>query len=183
MKSLHKIVTGLMFGVIFTVIAGLFVIARAEDNNISDSQISLIKTNCVSVKNTLTRIHASDALLRVNMGQIYESISTKLMDGFNGRVVSNNLNGIDLIAISSEYQKTLDRFRADYINYEEKMSIAMSIDCNKQPVSFYDAIAVARIGRKQVNSDVKDLNKLIKKYQEAIDEVEEDFRILNRKAN
>jgi len=119
-----------MFGLIFTVGLWFFIVTKAQSTNtISDSQIKLIKTNCVSTKDTLNRIHASDALLRVNMGQIYESISTKLMDGFNGRVVGNNLNGINLISISSEYGQTLDKFRADYINYEEKMSTAMSIDC------------------------------------------------------
>lgn len=172
-----------MFGLIFTVGFGFFIITKAQSTNtISDSQIKLIKTNCVSTKDTLNRIHASDALLRVNMGQIYESISTKLMDGFNGRVVGNNLNGINLISISSEYGQTLDKFRADYINYEEKMSTAMSIDCNKQPVSFYDAIASARTHRKQVGSDVKELNQLIKEYKQAVDKIEKDFHVLNSEA-
>lgn len=184
MKSFQRILISLALGFIFTAGFGFFMIARAQSTDtISDAQINLIKTNCVSVKDTLNRIHASDALLRVNMGQIYESISTKLMDGFNGRVVGNNLNGIDLVSISSKYEQALDKFRSDYIGYEEKMSTAMSIDCNKQPVSFYDSIASARTHRKQVSDDVQELNQLIKNYKKAVDEIEKDFRLLNEKAS
>jgi len=43
---------------------------------------------------------------------------------------------------------------------------------NKQPVSFYDAIASARTHRKRVGSDVKELNQLIKEYKQAVDKIE-----------
>ncbi len=153
--------------------------ANAQSSNeITDAEISLIRTNCVSIQDTLNRVHASDALLRVNTGQVYESISTKLMEGFNSRVVGNNLNGAKLVSVSSDYKDALNKFRLDYIDYEEKMSLAMSTNCSKQPVAFYDAIAVARTKRKQVNADVKQLNGLINDYKKAVDEVESDYQIL-----
>lgn len=184
MKSLKKISTISILGLVCAIGAGFFVITNAQGAEvINDSQINLIKTNCISVRDTLTRIHASDALLRVNMGQIYESISTKLMDGFNGRVVGNNLNGMDLVSVSSQYEHSLDKFRADYINYEGKMSIAISIDCTKQPVAFFDAVTSARSSRKQVGNDIKDLNQLIRDYKEAVNKLEKDFQLLNRGVN
>ena len=179
MKLYKKSSVAIVILVIATVMGLFFKVSAQSDNEISDEQISLIKLNCLSTKETLNRIHASDALLRVNMGQIYESISTKLMAGFDGRVVGNNLNGVELVDVSSDYESTLNKFRADYIKYEENLSSALAIDCSKQPVSFYDSVASARLKRKQVNVDVKELNRLINLYEEAVNNIEEDFKILN----
>ena len=152
--------------------------AFAQGTTLSDQQITLIKDNCVSSRNTLNQLHVSDALLRVNMGQVYESMSTKLMDKFNSRISYNSLSNSDLVAVSKDYVSTLDEFRLDYIAYEAQLSLALKIDCEKKPADFYDAISVAYKGRNQVHDDVLKLNQYIDKYQLALDKFEKDYQAI-----
>jgi hypothetical protein len=164
-----------MFAVILSGLSLLNVVA--QNTSVDDQQIEQIRSNCVSTKNTLNQLHASDALLRVNMGQIYESMSTKLMDRFNGRVANNSINNDNLVSITTNYNLALDTFRSDYRIYEEKLSLALGINCSNQPVAFYDAILSAHTKRSQVHSDVVIMNQYIDKYQSAVNQFEEDYQI------
>jgi hypothetical protein len=150
--------------------------ASAENSTMSTQQITQIRNNCVSAKNTLSQLHASDALLRVNRGQLYESISTKLMAGFNGRVSNNSYDNTDLVFITKEYNLALDTFRTDYIKYEEKLSTAMAVDCTKQPVAFYDEVSSARSERDQVHSDAEKLDQYVDQYKTAISSFESYYQ-------
>lgn len=147
----------------------LFSSAFAEDPPMTDAQIRQIKASCVSAKNTMAQLHASDALLRVNRGQIYESMTTKLMNRFNDRVNSNRLDAKDLVAITQNYNNVLTSFRNDYQSYEVSLSTALKIDCTKEPVTFYDAVADARRKRTQVHVDVIRLHQYIDDYKVAFD--------------
>lgn len=153
-----------------------FSIVSAEDTPITDQQIQLIKNNCVSAKNTLTQLHSSDALLRVNMGQSYESMSTKLMNRLNNRLAINNLANVDLINAVDNFDAILDTFRLDYIAYEEQLSIAMNIDCQKQPVSFYDAVSSARSKRELLHSDIARLNQALAQFRSEFAKFETDYK-------
>lgn len=148
----------------------------AQDELMTSAQISRIRDNCVSVKNTLNQLHSSDALLRVNSGQTYELMSTRLMERFNSRVSSNKMNGSDLIATTSSYGSTLDTFRADYKKYEEHLSSAIDINCLDQPVAFYDAVILARNLRVQVHVDVVKLNQYVDQYQGAVSQLEKEYQ-------
>lgn len=154
----------------------------AQDFILTDQQILVIRENCISSKNTLNQLHVSDALLRVNMGQAYESMSTKLMDRFNSRISYNSLDNSNLVAASKNYVINLDKFRLDYKDYEEKLSLALDIDCVKQPVNFYDAVLVAQSGRDLVHADVLLLNQDIDKYQLALDEFEKNYQSIAEEA-
>lgn len=161
-----------------TLLSGLFFwVASAQSVPMTDQQIKLIRDNCVSTENTLNQLHSSDALLRVNRGQTYESMSAKLMERFNSRVASNSLNNTELLSITNSYGAMLDSFRAHYISYEKQLTLAVNIDCSKQPVAFYDAIAQARIGRDQVHIDVLKLNQLIDQYRAAVDQFSKDYQV------
>ena len=145
-------------------------IASAQDTPMTDAQINQIKTSCLSAKGTMTQLHANDALLRVNRGQMYESMATKLMTRFNDRVDSNHLNSKYLVSVTQDYNTALTTFRSDYQAYEESLSSALKIDCTKEPVSFYDAVADARTKRAQVHGDVLKLHQYIDQYKTAFDE-------------
>jgi len=135
-----------------------------------------IKSSCVSAKNTLNRLHASDALLRVNRGQIYESMSTKLMTRFNDRAQSNHFDAKSLISATVSYGTALATFRTDYQGYEEQLSNTLRIDCTKEPVAFYDAVASARNKRSQVHDDVTVLHKYIDDYTAAFAQFASDHK-------
>jgi len=148
----------------------------AENSPVSDQQITIVRDNCASTKSTLNQVHVSDAVLRVNMGQAYDSMSSKLMSRFNDRVSSNSLNNNDLVSVTKKYNSTLDTFRLDYKRYEEQLSLAISIDCSAQPADFYNAVDQADQYRDLVHADVLKLNDYIDQYQTAFDQFEKDYQ-------
>lgn len=147
----------------------------AQDAPITDTQISRIRGNCVTALNTLNQLHASDGLLRVNRGQLYESISSKLMVQFNTRVSRAGYDISSLKSITTNYQKQLDTFRNDYQTYEEKLSSTLEIKCSKQPVEFLNSVEEARDDRNKVHDDTVQLNQYISDYQGAITTFENRF--------
>ena len=142
--------------------------AHAQSVVLSQDQIDHIKSNCTSIKSTLNQLHASDALLRVNRGQVYESMASKLMDPFNSRLSNNGLDAKATSVVTASYRTMLDTFRADYKSYEEKLSEAINIDCTKQPEAFYATTEEARTLRAKVHDDVTKLNRNIDDYRSAV---------------
>ena len=155
---------------------GSFYVVSAINGTLSDKQIEQVKANCVSAENTLNRLHISDALLRVNRGQIYESIHTKLMEKFNTRLANNKLDNKDLSQTSSSYKLMLDGFRADYISYEEQLSRAVAISCQDRPFDFYEAVMLARDKRLIVYADTIKLNQLIDQYRLQVTSFEQSLQ-------
>lgn len=135
---------------------------------LTEEQLKRISANCLSIKNTLNQLHVSDALLRVNRGQIYDAMGTKLMNNFNSRLTSNGKDAKGLQAITSGYQTALESFRNDYREYESKLSIAIKIDCDKQPSEFHAAIEEARAKRAAVHTDVLRLHQYIDDYRSGV---------------
>lgn len=140
--------------------------AQAED--LTPAQTERVKANCVSIKSSLSQLHASDALLRVNRGQNYEAMATKLMDTFNSRLASNSLDNKAMVTVTNNYRSALDAFRRDYIAYEQKLAAAIRIDCVSQPNTFHAAIEEARTLRAKVYEDVKKLHRLIDDYRSSV---------------
>lgn len=145
--------------------------SAAAEPPLSDAHLNKIRLNCVEVQSSLTQLHASDALLRVNRGQLFESISTKLMAPFNSRVALNKLDGSGLLGTTVEYERALSSFRNDYKSYEEDLAAALAIDCQAKPAEFYHLINSARRGRELVHGDVLALQKYIKQYSAQFEEL------------
>ncbi len=141
-------------------------IVRAEDQSLvlDDAQIEKIRTNCLDVQSTLERVHASDALARVNLGQRYENISTKLMAPLNSRIAFNRLDNVELTKTTIEFNTELDNFRSLYQQYEQTMLRAIQMKCRDQPVSFYDTITLSRDHRSAVHESVLKMGGLLKQY-------------------
>lgn len=131
----------------------------------TEAHIARIRGNCVEAQSQLQQINASDALLRVNRGQLYESISTKLMAPLNSRIALARMDGADLVTITVEYEKAVNAFRNDYQQYAESLAQALTIKCRDQPVAFYDNVRAARDKRAKVAADVVALQDVIKKYK------------------
>lgn len=141
--------------------------AQADGAVMTDSHIQRIKQNCRSATNTIQQIHTNDGPLRVNRGQVYDSLSSKLMTPLNSRLILNKLDASALVKLTAQYDKTLNEFRDNYKNYDNQMSNVLTIDCTKQPVRFYDAVAEARRLRGVVYSNVTKLSTIIKEYGDA----------------
>jgi len=138
--------------------------AQTQNTGLSTDQISTIKANCKSAKDTLSQLHTNDALIRVNRGQIYESLLTKLMQRFNNRLSNNNITNSNLVATTQDYEVSLKLFREDYIKYDEELTRLVRIDCANNPEEFYYEIQKVRTLRKLVNSHAVRLNQLIDQY-------------------
>jgi hypothetical protein len=154
---------------------GRSLLVRA-DNPMTEAQIQRIRDNCVEAQSTLYQLHASDALLRVNRGQLYESMSTKLMEPFDSWLTLNSTNPSDLISIAADYDSKLTEFRTDYQQYEEAMSRTLQINCTNQPVAFYDSVGDTRTKRSKVHDATLALHGLIKDYKEAFEKFAKDFK-------
>lgn len=141
-----------------------------------DAHIERIRANCTYAKSALNRVYESDGLLRVNRGQLYESVSTRLMTNLNSRIILNRLDGVELISITNSYERALTDFRTNYQQYEQQLSQAISIDCTKQPVAFYDAVTSARQKRTAVYDSVASLNGQASKYKDAFEKFATQYK-------
>lgn len=143
--------------------------AETASNTLTDAQLVAIRSNCGQLKTQLDRIHSSDALLRVNRGQLYEHMGTRLMTPLNTRIAANRLDGAQLIGITSDYETHLDAFRMAYRDYERKLSATLRIDCQKQPAAFYDSLAESRTLRTKVFEATELLRQDVSEYSKEFD--------------
>jgi hypothetical protein len=151
-------------------------LAHADDvPPMTEAHITRIRNNCVEAQSALNQLHASDALLRVNRGQLYESISVKLMAPFNGRIALNRLDGAQLVSTATDYERELIDFRIKYQQYEEAMSKTLQINCINEPVAFYDSVNDTRTKRQKVHTATALLHATIGNYKDQFEVFAKDF--------
>jgi hypothetical protein len=161
----------IIFSLAALMLLPLLTVRKAEAQAfLDDSQLQRIAANCTSAKSTLNQLHASDALLRVNRGQLYELLSNRLMNNFNTRLTSNSLDAKGLLLVTTNYKSGLEAFRSSYQAYERQLSVALRIDCTKQPADFYAATEDAREKRAKVHEDVLKLHQYLDDYRAAIND-------------
>lgn len=156
--------------VFMAVSAVLFAVSANAESNVvlTKEQEQRISASCVSIKSSVNQLHASDALLRVNRGQMYESMASNLMEKFNSRLGNNDLDNSAMTTVTGSYRTALNTFRSDYILYEQKLSQALAIDCVTKPTQFYNTLQDARALRSTVHTDVKRLHELIDDYRSSV---------------
>lgn len=131
---------------------------------------NLVTMDCLAVKFKLSDIHQQDGLLRVTLGQSYETMSTKLMARLNARVVENKLDGAPLIKTAAEFETVSSKFREDYRKYEVSMNTLMKSGCDSQLQNYYVSLETTRELRAAVNADVQRLSALIDRYYQEFSE-------------
>lgn len=162
------------------VMAALASHAVHAQTTLPEEQIQHIRQNCVTAQTTLTRLHASDGLLRVNSGKLYEIFSTKLMAPLNSRIALGRHGGLKLSAITLEYDRQLDAFRSSYSQYEDTMSRTRKIDCADKPVEFYEGIQLTREQRKKLYQDTETLASLLESYRTEFENFAKEFEEANK---
>lgn len=145
-------------------------------STLTSSEEEYIKANCQSIKSILNQLHVSDALLRVNRGQLYQSIVTKLMDRFNLRLSTNSINNDQFVRITNDYRLAFKTFSDSYVAYEQQLSRALAVDCQRQPSDFRTEIAKSRELRLAVHDNVNNLNELVNDYQQSVDDFLSTYR-------
>lgn len=170
MNSMYRIVIVLVVSATSLLLLYGAQVANAQTTVLTEKQVDLIRKNCQSAKSTLSQLHASDALLRVNRGQVYESLSTRLIEPFNSRLGNNGLDNKATSTVATNYRTALDTFRSNYRLYEQELSAALKIDCHQSPVAFHESVERARTKRKQVNTSVVRLHRVIDDYRLVVDD-------------
>lgn len=148
-------------------------------STLTDEQRDRIKANCLSIKNTLTQLRASDALLRINRGQVYEAMGTKLMDRFNARLGGNAFDARGLTTLTKGYDDRLALFRVHYEDYARQLGDVIKIDCTKDPDAFHLAVGNARTKRQVLHEDVLRLHTYIDDYRSSVNDFRTDFEQLS----
>lgn len=147
-------------------------VAAQSSVPMTNEHMERIKDNCQQANRTLRQLHASDALLRVNRGQLYDLLSTKLMARMNSRLALNRLDASNLVAVTANFDRTLGEFRTNYKVYEEQLSATIKIDCQEKPAQFYDAVRESRELRSKVHESVRKLTEYLMEYDRQF----KDFR-------
>lgn len=137
---------------------------KAESKKLTSAESAYISSSCTPIMNKINQLHVSDALMRVNRGQLYETTLTKLMISFDKRLQNNNVDSSVTSQITSSFSSQLDTFRKDYISYEEQLSSTIKVGCSSDPQSFVDNLEKSRQLRAIVYADVQKLNMYIDNY-------------------
>ena len=148
-------------------LGGLFIVFNQPANattTITPETIEKIKSHCTENQATLNRLHQTDAFLRINRGELYRTIGDRLMVPLNRRLASNQLDAGSLLTITADYNNEYRTFFNAYIQYDNAMTKLLSIDCNKEPVTFYNALVNARERRDALSSSNKVLKEIIRAY-------------------
>ena len=157
----------------FLIASSLLVTPRAVEAQSVDATADseIIKTldrNCSSVRVAIKNIHTNDALTRVNVGQRYNSISTKLMARLNGRLAINKLDSSKLVNITNEFESTRLKFNSNYNDYDTAMTDLQRVKCSNNVADYYQKLTVAREARNKLSEDVKILDELLVRYKEEV---------------
>lgn len=161
---------GLLFGIQATTV-------RAQDTvQVSAEKLAAIQSRCSTIKTNLNQLQTTDALLRVNRGQAYASISNDLMAKLNSRIALNRLDGSELIRVTTQYETNHTSFRIAYQEYSDELVRLMKIDCTEHPQQFYEVLVSTREKRKLVNDSVKRLNEDIRAYEAAFNQFRATYK-------
>ncbi len=139
--------------------------AASAEVIVTPARVERIRANCVENQALLNRLHQTDTSLRNNRGNLYRTIGDKLMSPLNSRIKSNDLDASKLNSITVKYNKAYAVFYNDYIAYDESLSELLTINCAKEPVTFYNALLDTRTKRATLSASNKALVKLIDEYK------------------
>lgn len=163
-----------------TVLVAQFVGAQAPsldtERSVAESNFySVVEMDCMAVRVKLSKIHENDSLMRVNTGQAYGMITSRLMSRLHAKIVEQRLDGGELVKKTAEFESQLGEFRSHYQEYEAALSELLKKDCGSQQQLFYAMLREVRAKRDVVYEDTKQLEKCIHEYKELFLEFKEQY--------
>lgn len=137
------------------------------DTDMSAEKQTIITQTCVSSQTVLQRIQHNDAATRVNRGQGFETLITRLMTPLNTRTTARGFNesAALLLDTSKRYQQTLENFKDTYEAYDNALTGALRTKCKDKPAKFYEYIEQARKHRQNLAGEVATLHHLAGEYR------------------
>lgn len=160
-------------------VAGLLLspVALAQQMQLQtgDNPVDRLQAQCDTIQTTLRRLHTNDSLLRVNIGQMYNSISVRLMARLNSRLALNRIDSTRFVEISGRFDQERSTFSDSYSQYETSLSALIKIDCKARPTEFYASLLTARDARLRLSTSVQALNDSVREYQVAVEDLRQDL--------
>jgi hypothetical protein len=156
--------------VLLAVVVGTQPVSAQQQAVLTDVQIDSIRQDCQMSKVALNRVHANDVVIRVNLGQRYETIARQLMAPLNSRIAKNSLDNVALTKTTVDFNRAYLDFTEAYRSYDISVKDALAIDCRVQPVEYYREIETSRDKRLEVAETIERLQKLAKQYGQQVRE-------------
>ncbi len=161
------------------VVAGALVAPRVLAQEMmlltGDTPVDRLQARCDTIQTTLRRLHTNDSLLRVNTGQMYNSISVQLMAQLNSRLALNRIDSTRFVEISGRFDQERSTFSSSYSQYETALSALIRIDCKTRPTEFYAGLLTARDARLRLSTSVEALNDSLRDYQVATEDLRQEL--------
>ncbi len=155
--------------VVFALVAviGFSSTSFAQPADLTSEKRAVVVQTCVSAQTVMQKIQHNDAATRVNRGQSYETIVSRLMTPLNTRSTSNGYNSSAtlLTDTTKRYQQALESFKDHYKSYDNAVSSALKTKCKDKPELFYGYVEDARRERENVAVDVTLLGNLVSEYR------------------
>lgn len=141
-----------------------------ETTELSPEKIIDIKASCVGVQVVLQKIKYNDAANRVNRGQGYESLVTRMIIPMNSRAAVNGFSNsaASLANITSRYQQSFKNFKKNYDNYDDALNSTLRIKCQEKSTEFYTHLTEARKYRTNLANDITSLTQIMEEYRQAV---------------
>lgn len=157
-----------IFGACLFLAVATYIPKVGAQEDISPEALTIIRQNCVSAQVALQQVQYNDAATRVNRGQGYESLLSRLIIPFNTRVTSNGYNdsAANLTTTTNKYQTALSNFKKHYDSYDDAVTDALHVKCQEKPADFYHSLVEARKQRSNIANDVASLSQLIEEYRQ-----------------
>ena len=150
-------------------------LAQTADTTANSELTKTLSRNCSSVRVAIKNIHTNDALTRVNVGQRYNSISTKLVARLNGRLAVNKLDSSKLVNITNDFESARLKFNSNYNDYDTTMTELDHANCSEDVAGYYQKLVAAREARNRLSENVKTLNDLLIKYRAEVQVVRDSL--------
>ena len=172
--------TSIVRSLAFCLVAISFVVsmqpAAAQETVLgAQTPVDRLQARCDSVQATIRRLHTTDGLLRVNIGQTYNDISARLMARLNGRLALNRIDSARLVEITSQFESTRLTFNSTYNTYEGAVSSLVKIDCNARPTEYYAQLLITRDARHKLSTSVQELNDLVSEYRMTVEKLRHEL--------
>lgn len=133
--------------------------------------LHLVRSQCQSIRSILQRIQHNDALLRVNAGQAYNTISTNLIAKLNSRLALAQIDSSRMVVIARDYEEARKAFAQQYNEYESNLTALVRTDCTDKPGEFYAQLIKTRDARRQISESVTTMSKLAADYRVAVEQL------------
>ena len=137
---------------------------------LGDQAENSIRQNCIDAQQSMQTLQRADAVTRINRGNSYATLQ-KLMTSMSARSAANTYNVPSLTQTTGEFVELKNTFVNRYTEYEIALRNLSSMDCETDPVLFYERLQSVRDQRRELADTISDMQKEINNFDKAVVEL------------